>query len=93
MPATYAGFVDVGYLRAKRAKALDSNANAMRTMAAELVTWFRGLSTAELAGQSLDRVFWYDGKFDPGHPGAAGQQQALNATGRTPPWNFVSVML
>lgn len=84
MPAIYAGFVDVGYLRAEGAKALGSNANAVRTMAAELVSWFRGLSTGELAGQSLDRVYWYDGKFDVAHPGAEGQQQALNAIGRTP---------
>ena len=80
MPTTYAGFVDVGYLHAEGAKALGSNANAVRTMAPELVAWFRNLR----AGQSLERVYWYDGAFDSAHPRAAGQRRALNAIGQTP---------
>ena len=84
MPATYAGFVDVGYLRAEGAKALGSNANAVRTMAPELVAWFRNLRAGELAGQSLERVYWYDGAFDSAHHRAAGQQRALNVIGQTP---------
>ncbi len=84
MPATYAGFVDVGYLRAEGADALGSNPDAVRIMAAEVVAWFRGLSGGELAGQSLERVYWYDGTFDPAHPRAAGQQRFLNAIRQTP---------
>lgn len=84
MPATYSGFVDVGYLRAEGAKAMGRTPNSVRTMAAELVAWFRRLSADELAGQSLDRVYWYDGRYDPSHHRAAGQRRTLNIVGQTP---------
>ena len=84
MPATYAGFVDVGYIHEEGAKALGNTPNTMRAMAAELVAWFRDLSAGELAGQSLERVYWYDGAFDPSHRRAARQQRALNIIGQTP---------
>ena len=84
MPVPYAGFADIGYLQAEGAKALGRTPNAARPMAAELVAWFRNLSAGELAGQSLERVYWYNGAFDPSDPRAAGQQKAFNAIAQTP---------
>ena len=57
MPATYAGFGDVGYIHEEGAKALGNAPSAMRAMAAAVVAWFRGLSAGELAGQSLEWVY------------------------------------
>lgn len=84
MPGTYAGFVDVGYLRAEGAKALGGNRSVAYPAASVVVDWLRSLGSGELAGQSLERVYWYDGAFDPSHPRAARQRRAFNAIGQTP---------
>ena len=84
MPVPYAGFADIGYLQAEGAKALGSSPNAVRPMAAELVAWFRNLSAGELAGQRLERVYWYDGAFSGSGRRASQQRNALNVIRQTP---------
>ena len=58
--------------------------NAVRPMAAELVAWFRNLSAGELAGQRLERVYWYDGAFSGSGRRASQQRNALNVIRQTP---------
>lgn len=84
MPQTYAGFVDIGYLHAEGAKAVGNSRGAVRPVAADIVAWFRNLATKQLAGQSLDRVYWYDGAFDASDHRYSGQLRALNAIAQTP---------
>ena len=84
MPQTYAGFVDIGYLHAEGAKAVGRNRGAVRPVATDIVAWFRGLAAGQLAGQSLERVYWYDGAFGVSDPRHSGQRRALNAIAQTP---------
>ena len=84
MSQTYAGFVDIGYLHAEGAKAVRKNRGAVRPIASDIVTWFRSLTAVQLTGQSLHRVYWYDGAFDSADHRYAGQRRALNAIAQTP---------
>lgn len=83
-PQTYTGFVDTGYLHAEGAKATGNNRGAMRPIAANIVAWFRSLAGNKLAGQSLERVYWYDGAFPTSDHRHSGQLRALNAIAQTP---------
>ena len=84
MPQTYAGFVDTGYLHAEGAKAVGENRGPVRPVATDVVAWFRGLAAGQLVGQSLERVYWYDGAFGASDRRYSGQQRALNAIAQTP---------
>ena len=84
MPQTYAGFVDIGYLHAEGAKAVGISRGAVRPVAADIAAWFRDLAAGHLAGQSLDRVYWYDGAFDASDHRYSGQRRAFNAIAQTP---------
>lgn len=84
MPQTYAGFVDIGYLHAEGAKAIGNKRGAVRPAATDIVAWFHGLAAGRLVGQSLERVYWYDGAFGASDRRYSGQRRALNAIAQTP---------
>lgn len=75
----YAGFVDVGFLRAEGARQLKAPVSGMRPNAAGLVEWLRHLEIPELVGQEFLRAYWYDGAWDPSHQQHAGQRAYLDA--------------
>ena len=83
MPATYAGFVDAGYLRAEGAKAIGKRAPEVRLDASVTVGWLRGMDKG-YAGGSFLRAYWYDGAFDPSHKEYGGQRRYFDAIAHTP---------
>ncbi len=83
MAGTYAGFVDVGFLRAEGARAIREHRNNVRPDAAAIVAWFRSIA-GQLAGQSFLRAYWYDSAFDPAHQHYGGQRSFFDAIGMTP---------
>lgn len=83
MAGTYAGFVDVGFLRAEGARALREHRNSVRPDAAAIVAWFRSLA-GQLGGESFLRAYWYDSAFDPSHAHYGGQRSFFDAIGLTP---------
>lgn len=85
MPATYAGFVDAGYLRAEGAKAIGKRAREIRLDARGVVEWLRGMDRRRdiVVGEFL-RAYWYDGAFHPSHKEYDGQRRYFDAIGHTP---------
>ena len=83
MPATYAGFVDAGYLRAEGAKAMGKRAREIRLDARGVVEWLRGMDNSIVGGEFL-RAYWYDGAFHPSHKEYDGQRRYFDAIGHTP---------
>lgn len=85
MMQTYAGFIDVGYLRAAGAAVLGQRAASVNPNSSAVANWFRSIdATPQLSGQTFLRSYWYDGAFDPAHPNYAGQRTFFNAIARTP---------
>ena len=80
---TFAGFVDVGFLRAAGAVALKERASGLNPNAAEVVNWLRRLGNEGLGGASFLRAYWYDGAFDPSHHDYPGQRSLFDAIART----------
>jgi uncharacterized LabA/DUF88 family protein len=64
---TYAVFVDAGYLKNSAARALSKPVHKVKLNAEAVVLWARGLAGQHELGNSLLRVYWYDGTFDPSH--------------------------
>ena len=83
MPATYAGFVDAGYLRAEGAMAIGKRAPEVRLDASVTVGWLRGMDKGIVFGELL-RAYWYDGAFDPSHKEYGGQRRYFDAIAHTP---------
>ena len=83
MPATYAGFVDAGYLRAEGARAIDKRPQEVRMDALATVNWLRGIDD-EIVGSSFLRAYWYDGAFAPSHNEHNGQRRFFDAIAHTP---------
>ena len=84
MDESYAGFIDVGFLRGEGSKAIGQRPASVRPNAAAVVTWFRDLATGELAGERFLRAYWYDGAFDPSHRDYRGQRTFFDAIALTP---------
>lgn len=85
MMQTYAGFIDVGFLRAAGAAVLGQRAASVNPNSNAVANWFRSIGAAPpLSGQPFLRAYWYDGAFDPAHPNYAGQRTFFNAIARTP---------
>ena len=82
MPATYAAFVDAGYLRAEGAKAIGESPGEARLNARAVVKWLRGIDVGG-GDKSFLRAYWYDGAFDPSHKEYDGQRRFFNAIART----------
>lgn len=76
MPDTYIGFIDVGFLRAEGAKALDRRATDVELNAASVVDWL--VNSVETRHETFLRAYWYDGAFDPSHSKYRGQRRELN---------------
>lgn len=83
MVASYAAFVDAGYLRAEGARKLGYTSNQMRPNAAGVVRWLRGLFGTSKWLEFL-RVYWYDGQFDANHMEYGSQRRFLDAIAYTP---------
>ena len=84
MPENYAGFIDVGYLRAEGLKTIGKRSVDVRMDASAIADWFRHLSDGQLPGQSFLRAYWYDGAFDPSHREYYGQRRFFDAIARAP---------
>lgn len=85
MTQAYAGFIDVGFLRAAGGAVLGQRAAAVNPNASAVADWFRRADAMpQLSGQTFLRAYWYDGAFDPSHPNYAGQRSFFNAIARTP---------
>ena len=82
LSASYAGFIDAGFLRAEGARALGENPRGLRLDAEAVVTWFDSLSYS--LEQTFLRAYWYDARFEPGHDHAEGQRRFFIALGQTP---------
>lgn len=82
MPATYAAFVDAGYLRAEGAKAIGERPGEVRLNARAVVKWLRGIDVGGGGDKSFLRAYWYDGAFDPSHKEYDGQRRFFNAIAR-----------
>jgi len=81
---SYAGFVDVGFLRGEGAKAIGLRPSAVRPSAAAVAAWFRRLGVESLFGDTFLRAYWYDGAFDPSHREYPGQRSFFDAIALTP---------
>lgn len=81
MPVTYAGFVDVGYLRAEGAKSIGKRSTEVRLNASAAVDWLRGMRRS-IVGSVFLRAYWYDGAFDPSHKEYVGQRRYFDAIAR-----------
>jgi hypothetical protein len=77
--AFYAVFIDAGYLKHSGARALKRQARQLTLDAAAVVRWSRDLGTKHGSADSLLRVHWYDGEFDPSHPEYPKQRRYFNA--------------
>ncbi len=75
--ACYAVFIDAGYLKHSAARALKRKAHDLIPRARPVVEWARTLGSS--AGDTLLRVYWYDGAFDPGHAEYARQRRYFSA--------------
>jgi hypothetical protein len=82
--AYYAVFIDAGYLKRSAARALKCKAHEITLDAASVVTWARGLGKGGASGDTLLRVYWYDGEFDPGHHEYPEQRRYFNSIGDVP---------
>ena len=82
--AYYAVFIDAGYLKHSGARALKRKAHQITLHAAPVIEWARGLGKAVGTGDTLLRVYWYDGEFDPGHAEYAGQRRYFNSVEEVP---------
>ena len=80
--ATYAGFIDAGFLRAEGARALGESPRNFRLDAEEVVNWHKRL-TRSGDGRFL-RAYWYDAKFDHDHDHSEGQRRFFTAIAQIP---------
>lgn len=77
------GFIDAGFLRAEGTRAVLGRRTAGAWVdCAKLVAWLR--DRAEVEDATFLRAYWYDGSFDPSHPGFVRQEQYFRAVARTP---------
>ncbi len=83
MSGNYAGFVDVGFLRAEGARLIREHQINVRPDAAAIVAWFRTVA-AELYGEKFLRAYWYDSAFEPSHAQYHRQRSFFDAIGLTP---------
>lgn len=97
----YTAFVDAAFLHRAGARTLGKKVGDVRLQADEVVAWARGLAEHG-AGQTLLRVYWYDGEFatnDDRYPGQRRYFDAIeNTVGiklrlgyvveRTPEWHY-----
>ena len=81
---TFLGFVDVGYLRAEGARVLGLRTSQVRPDANAIVQWFHNLYSTVPWGQTLLRIYWYDGEFSPSRPEYGNQRRYFDAIGSTP---------
>ena len=84
MAESYAGFVDMGYLRAEGAKVIGTNARNVRPQAQPIADWFEELGQQVFAGQTFLRAYWYDGAFETNHQEYPQQRQFFDAVAYTP---------
>lgn len=83
--SSYAVLIDVGFLRASGAEALNVRASQVRLDAGEIADWSRSLADRErLVSGVFVRAYWYDAVFHVGHPSAKGQREFLDKVGQTP---------
>jgi len=80
----YAGFLDIGFLRAEGAKVLGIRPSHVRPNAVAVAKWLRGLSERKLRRLEFLRAYWYDGTFDPSHPKYEGQRRFFSSIAQTP---------
>lgn len=81
MADTFAGFVDVAFLKKEGAKALGRRDQDTRLEAAGVVGW---LKQRTWSGGKFLRAYWYDGAFAPEHRLAAAQRSYFEAVAMTP---------
>ncbi len=81
--ATYAVFIDGGYLKAGGAKALKKRTHQVQLDADALMKWIRELKPYERDDELL-RVYWYDGEFDSSDPRHESQRRYFDAIDSTP---------
>jgi uncharacterized LabA/DUF88 family protein len=81
--ASYAAFIDGGYLKAGGAKTLGKKTHQVQLDADELMAWIRG---AKPYGNDdeLMRAYWYDGEFDSSDPRHPSQRRYFDALDSTP---------
>ena len=84
MAESYAGFVDIGFLRAEGAKILGTRGQHIRPQAQAIAAWFAGLGPKAFGGQPFLRTYWYDGAFETNHQEYQQQRQFLDAVAYTP---------
>ena len=84
MVDAFAGFVDVGFLRAEGAKAVNRRVQDVRPDASALVRWFKTIGRLVLYPQPLLRIYWYDGAFEPEHEEYQQQRRFFDAIAYTP---------
>jgi uncharacterized LabA/DUF88 family protein len=84
----YAVFVDAGYLKHSGARALKLKAHRLTLDAGAVVTWAKSLGNYYASGDSLLRVYWYDGEFDASHAEYAKQRRYFNAIQDVPGINL-----
>ncbi|MGH7882829.1 MAG: NYN domain-containing protein [Candidatus Dormibacteraceae bacterium] len=81
---SYAVFVDAGYLKHSGARALKRRAHELTLDANAVLAWAKSLGSRD----SLLRVYWYDGEFEPGHVEYANQRRYFNAIEDVPGINL-----
>lgn len=81
--ATYAAFIDGGYLKAGGAATLKKKTYQLQLNAEELMKWVRALRPYGPDDELL-RAYWYDGEFDESDPRHADQRRYFDALDSTP---------
>ena len=81
--ATYAAFIDGGYLKAGGAKTLSKKTHQVQLDAGALMAWVRRLNPYDRPDELL-RAYWYDGEFDSSDPRHASQRRYFDALDSTP---------
>lgn len=85
MTSYFAAFIDVGFLRAEGARALQLNVGKVRPNASGVVSWLKSLEAdGVVEDDQLLRAYWYDGAFDSSRPEHLGQKQFFDAIAFTP---------
>lgn len=86
--ALYAVFIDAGYLKHSGARALKLKAHHLTLDAKAVVGWARNLGQQFGVADSLLRVYWYDGEFDPSHSEYKKQRSYFHAIEDVPGVNL-----
>ncbi len=84
LSASYAVFIDVGFLRAEGLKVIGKPSSKMRLNARGIADWCRSLASLDLIEGRFIRAYWYDAAFHPAHKLAEAQRRVLFAIGKVP---------